>query len=542
MMNLTEKLKFIQETLTQDLVERQDAIRLVLLAALSGEHLLLIGPPGTAKSLVARRLHRVVKGGSYFEHLLTRFTVPEELFGPLSIKALENDTYQRKIENYLPTASVAFLDEIFKANSAILNALLTLLNEREFDNGNQRIKTPIISVIGASNELPEGSDLMALYDRFLLRYVVGPVSDQGFSKLLELRGEIAPVLDDAYKISPQELEYIRQQAQQVILDQNVTSMLLELRRFAQEQQIDISDRRWRKIVKLLQVSAFTNGRDSVSIWDCWLLQHLAWNQPKQRELIYKWYTEKVGVTSEWNPARLTRLTATWEHQLKTNQDDREQIRNKDGELLYQTSDGSTTTQSQGEVPQIRGGKPLYLAPTNAVSSSSWHASPLPNQTNNGQGYTAEELNGLYFKDIYGNARRFQEWPELQDYLADQRNRFTRSATFAPAVQPRSFSQTEIDANAQDIDNVLEEIENWLKKLEEHQHSITTTLQTHLWIDPHFVTPATQSLKDLKNTVLLLKKRVEQVLIGFKKLPIRQHMEPSQNPQNVPSPSQKPVKK
>ena len=139
--------------LESGLVERRRQVRLALLVALAGEHTLLIGPPGTAKSELARRLHLAFADARYFERLLTRFSVPEELFGPLSLEALEDDRYERLIDGYLPTASIAFLDEVFKANSAILNALLTLLNEREFDNGTQRLKAPLISVVAASNDV-----------------------------------------------------------------------------------------------------------------------------------------------------------------------------------------------------------------------------------------------------------------------------------------------------------------------------------------------------------------------------------------------------
>ena len=144
------RLQALIDQLGEGLLERDAAVRLTLLAALAGEHVLLIGPPGTAKSALARRLQQAFPGAPYFERLLTRFSTPEELFGPLSLKALEDDRYERLTEGFLPTAGIAFLDEVFKANSAILNALLTLLNEREFDNGTQRVKTPLVAVVAAS--------------------------------------------------------------------------------------------------------------------------------------------------------------------------------------------------------------------------------------------------------------------------------------------------------------------------------------------------------------------------------------------------------
>src|SRR5512144_1889257 len=187
-----ERLRALLDAMAHGLVERRRQVRLALLTALAGEHTLLIGPPGTAKSDLARRLHRAFRDAAYFERLLTRFSVPEELFGPLSIAALEQDRYERQTEGYLPSASIAFIDEVFKANSAILNALLTLLNEREFDNGAVRQDCPLISVIGATNEVPEGEVAEAFFDRFLVRLPVAPVSADGFRELLSLDDELSP--------------------------------------------------------------------------------------------------------------------------------------------------------------------------------------------------------------------------------------------------------------------------------------------------------------------------------------------------------------
>jgi MoxR-like ATPase len=183
---LKPKLRAAIEAMQTGLVERDTEVRLLLLAALAQEHVLYIGPPGTAKSEIGRRMSRLISG-PYFERLLTRFSVPEELFGPLSMRALEADQYVRQTRGYLPEAEVAFIDEIFKANSAILNTLLTILNERLFDNGSSRSGVPLLSLVGASNELPESEELDALYDRFLVRRSVRQVSAAGACSPAPLR-------------------------------------------------------------------------------------------------------------------------------------------------------------------------------------------------------------------------------------------------------------------------------------------------------------------------------------------------------------------
>ena len=316
--DLRKRLVGLLDGMGRDLVEREVPIRLAVLAALAGEHLLLVGPPGTAKSVVSRRLHLAFSEGTYFERLLTRFSVPEEIFGPLSIAELQKDKYLRKTQGYLPEASVAFIDEIFKANSAILNSLLTILNEREFDNGPERKKTPLICLVAASNEIsPDGEEsqvLEALFDRFLLRCSVPPVSDEGFDSLLALRGEPTVAIPMGSRLTSDDLERVRVGAAKVMLGPPVINLLKALRTFLAERQIPCSDRRWRKIVKLLQVAAFTEGRKEVDVLDGWIFRYTLWEGEKaeQANEIDAWFFHHAFIEAHQKPERFTSMVGAWE--------------------------------------------------------------------------------------------------------------------------------------------------------------------------------------------------------------------------------------
>ena len=298
---LREKIEKNLEILNSGLVGKEKVMKLGLLSILSGENMILGGPHGTAKSEISRRLREILAdpdSETYFEYLFTKFTTPEEIFGPLSIKQLQNDKFERNTEGYMPSSRIVFLDEIFKANSSILNTLLTILNERVFHNGLKREKTPLISLIGASNELPfENDELTALYDRFLIRAVVGYVSDDEIEELLDIK-ETDMEIPAEIKFTESDLNEIKNESEKVRVTSGIKRTIIQIRQeynkiFAEDNHEIISDRKLVKMVKLLKVSAYLNGRDKVDFSDLMLLTNCLWNNPENIEKVTKLVLEAV---------------------------------------------------------------------------------------------------------------------------------------------------------------------------------------------------------------------------------------------------------
>jgi MoxR-like ATPase len=276
-------------------LERDELIRLALLGVMAGENVLLVGPPGTAKSQLARAVSGLFGGKGWFEYLLTRFTTPDEVFGPVSLQELKQDRYVRQTDGYLPTARFAFLDEIFKSGSAILNALLSLLNERVFYNGREKESSPLLCLIAASNELPEDSEgLSALYDRFLIRYEVDFLKHMSsYERMFTLPREPVPAL-----LEVEDVVRIRARAQDVILPENMVYFLFQLKTAAEERDQRISDRRWRKIGDVWRTSAAINGRDTVSVWDTVYTPHMLWDVPEALPAVREWFEEAFDAALE----------------------------------------------------------------------------------------------------------------------------------------------------------------------------------------------------------------------------------------------------
>ncbi|MFN7697549.1 MAG: AAA family ATPase [Deltaproteobacteria bacterium] len=312
---ILQRLQMVSQKLEASFLGKSETVRLMLIASVAGEHMLLIGPPGTAKSAVIRMFAKLVDA-KYFEYLLTRFTEPNEIFGPIDITAFRQGQYQRRMDGMLPASDIVFLDEVFKANSAILNSLLSVLNERLYTVGSNVVKVPLVSCFGASNEVPNDDDLMAVFDRFLIRYKSDNLDSYHFQELLVrgLEHEVSKITGEFDRLQPylaaHDLRGLHiflaermREVPEAFLSQ-YKGLVFQIR----AEGVSISDRRAVKMLKLFVASAFLDNRPAPDPSDFFLLKH-TWNNLDQAEILdgiigpvlEAWYREhpearRVGAT------------------------------------------------------------------------------------------------------------------------------------------------------------------------------------------------------------------------------------------------------
>lgn len=314
---MLERFKQLLGEMNRGIYEKETEISLSLLAALAGESIILLGPPGVAKSMVARQLKTAFREAQSFEYLMSRFSTPDEIFGPVSIQKLKtSDTYERAVEGYLPTADVVFLDEIWKAGPAIQNTLLTVINEKIFRNGNREMHLPLKLLVAASNELPaKGEGLEALWDRFVIRIESRPIKlEKNFrAMLLEAPTDFLGPTDftdstdssgsmgksdsadfSDLKITAEEYAEWAEKISKIGVKIEVLDAISAIRKSlravnvdeaAERRNIYVSDRRWKNIVRLLRTSAFMQDREEVDICDLLPIYHCLWQEPEERDAI-----------------------------------------------------------------------------------------------------------------------------------------------------------------------------------------------------------------------------------------------------------------
>lgn len=273
-------IQALRDELRARFPERNEVIDGSLCAVLAGEHVLLLGPPGTAKSALVRAIAQAFSG-RYFEWLLTKFSTPEELFGPVSLAGLEHDRYERITAGKLPEAEMGFVDEVFRANSAILNSLLTLVNERVYHNGTKVVRCPLVSLFGAANDLPDGKELEALFDRFLLRFDVQYLLQaQNFRSVITSPEPVSSVC-----LTMDDLRAEQAAVAKVKITDDTVDALIAIRDACRAEGIVASDRRWKKSLRLIQAAAHLAGEAVTTPEDLAMLVDSLWREPKDRPKI-----------------------------------------------------------------------------------------------------------------------------------------------------------------------------------------------------------------------------------------------------------------
>ena len=293
---IRNKVEKLLDDLSSGTLERGEAISLAFLSAAASESIFLLGLPGVAKSMIARRLALAFKDARRFEYLMSRFSTPDEIFGPVSIgKLKDEDIYERVTEGYLPTADVVFLDEIWKAGPATQNTLLTVINEKRFRNGDTEIRLPLKLLVSASNELPtQGEGLEALWDRFIIRMECTNIKAEAHfnAMLLDDDSEKDIKVPQSLQITNEEYQAWTAQISQVTVPEPVLKCLNVIRRAMgnvavsnsdERHNVYVSDRRWKNIVRLLKTSAFMHDRTEVGLADILPIYHCLWQEPEEAE-------------------------------------------------------------------------------------------------------------------------------------------------------------------------------------------------------------------------------------------------------------------
>ncbi|MGL6010976.1 MAG: AAA family ATPase, partial [Shewanella oncorhynchi] len=468
---LKQRITKLITAVSAGMYEREEIIAVAFLGALCGQNTFLYGPPGTAKSLISRRIACAFDQPAYFEYLMNRFSTPEEVFGPVSIKALKEDHYIRKTDRYLPKAEFAFLDEIWKSSPAILNTLLTLINEHIFRNGESIEKAPLKALIAASNETPEPHQgLDALFDRFIIRLMVGPITEvKHFEQLLDSKPtEAAIKISDDLIVKPSEWNEWRLSISNVSLSKETLTIIHLIRAVLSERyeelKVYVSDRRWQRAAMLMKGAAFFNGRSQTNHSDALLLAHCLWTHEDNHQSVVEIVNQAIldtGLDTGISLAELDRKKENLDKEINEELYLSEDQYNYDT-VLINGKDFFKVEWSQGQALQID----FYISLEQYKSKNEF--SPVDKQGNELEQFSSL-FDGQGSCHIYYNKRNaFKFKPEVMLAKGTQKENVNR----------RLISSLENDVKniRKDLVSILEKVESQRCDFELQLHTVFTPSQ------------------------------------------------------------------
>lgn len=507
---LSERIGTLLKSLNRDLYEKEKVMSLSLLSAISGESIFLLGPPGVAKSMIARRLKYAFKNARSFEYLMGKFSTPDEVFGPVSIKKLKDeDKYERLTDKYLPGANIVFLDEIWKASPPIQNSLLTVLNEKIYRNGEQEFEVNLRGLIAASNELPlKGEGQEALWDRFLVRQEIAPIqSDELFNRMLNLPKQMGyqdPVEDDL-KITDTEYEAWEKEIDHIEIPRHVMNLFNHLRRTVRERNLTseagnkmyISDRRWRKMAHLLTTSAFLNGRKEVDLMDCFLIGECIWDTFEHIEEAHAIVMGAIAAYGYRQVIQLKPLQSELESLREEITDEIETVKMMDKEIAEEFTDQSGAVYYQ--LLNFFGKDSVAY-----IRANDWIKLETESQT-----YTP------IFEPAGGNFRPFQNYQIQREnnFIAQEKGRNLPLKTIMEpeeVVSQKAANLATVKIWNNQTELLLEECEKYMVVIDERRLKDEPYLRSNLFVDAQMADHVMDSLETTTRELLNIKLEIQKI--------------------------------
>jgi len=462
---------------------------------------------------------------------MSHFSTPDEIFGPVSISKLKNeDKYERIVDKYLPSSEVVFLDEIWKAGPSIQNSLLTVINEKIFRNGGEEIKVPMKALISASNELYEkGKGLEALWDRFLVRLVVGGIEGkENFEKMISEKLNVyEDSVDEKDKITNDEYEKWNKEIDKIIIPKNVLDVIHKIRNYIDEynkkqkdkkDEIYVSDRRWRKIVRLLRTSAFLNDRKEVDLMDCFLIRHCIWNEASQQDSVYQFVKEpieKYGYTFDIDfqgiREEIDELKKDIKKKTESEKDDREEVL-----IIYEYSkqyyykiQGLYRNDYLTKNTQV----PLLISyyDYNLLTTTNVKITLL---------FYSSYYNSMYNDDYYDIRQGKDEFHIIIDSNEYKLNTKIDGNKIKKTKRPRKSVEETWDKQ---VSSLCETIDKWKKNLENYRSKDLGYIRNNIFVNSELAVVVEKSILGTSDTINEIESEIKQVQKSYKDLKAKEEI-------------------